>query len=311
MSTNGETADMVVRESIQITESAVKLAGLGAKNLAALLVAVAKDNPKLSGKTGLKRLIQDGEELAIFSVKQEDLRGFQMESKRYGVLFYPIINRVEKTGTVEIMAKAKDARQINRIFERMGYPAPVREDDTAKKANPRARSESSFRERGNGARTSTEMDKQKEFLGDEYLDYNLVVALPNGRPCEETVISNAFRRLKRDAKLPNVVFHSLRHSSTTYKLKLNHGDIKATQGDTGHSQADMVTKVYAHILDEDRKVNAQKFESAFYANPDLRSVKAPDEPQTALDVQSIIVQLQQSPELLSALTSLISNQGCK
>lgn len=119
MSTNGETADMVVRESIQITESAIKLAGLGAKNLAALLVAVAKDNPKLSGKTGLKRLIQDGEELAIFSVKQEDLRGFQMESKRYGVLFYPIINRVEKTGTVEIMAKAKDARQINRIFERM------------------------------------------------------------------------------------------------------------------------------------------------------------------------------------------------
>ena len=154
-------------------------------------------------------------------------------------------------------------------------------------------------------------DKQKEFLGSEYLDYNLVVALQNGRPCEETVISNAFRRLKRDAQLPDVVFHSLRHSSTTYKLKLNHGDIKATQGDTGHSQADMVTKVYAHILDEDRKVNAQKFESAFYANPDLRGVQAPTEPAPALDVQSIILQLQQSPELLSALTSLISNQGCK
>ena len=37
MSTSGETADLLVRESIQITESAVKLAGLGAKNLAALL----------------------------------------------------------------------------------------------------------------------------------------------------------------------------------------------------------------------------------------------------------------------------------
>ena len=73
----------------------------------------------------------------------------------------------------------------------------------------------------------------------------------------------------------------------------------------------MVTKVYAHILDEDRKVNAQKFESAFYANPDLRGVQAPAEPAPALDVQSIILQLQQSPELLSALTSLISNQGCK
>lgn len=159
MSTSGETADLVVKESIQITESAVKLAGLGAKNLAALLIAIAKDNPKLAGKTGLKRLIQDGEELTIFSIKQDDLKGFQMESKRYGVLFYPIVNKVEKTGTVEIMAKAKDARQINRIFERMGYPAPVREDSTVKKANPRAPSENSFRERGSGARTSTEVDK--------------------------------------------------------------------------------------------------------------------------------------------------------
>lgn len=33
-----------------------------------------------------------------------------------------------------------------------------------------------------------------------------------------------------------VVFHSLRHSSITYKLKLNGGDVKAVQGDSGHSQ---------------------------------------------------------------------------
>lgn len=161
MNTSGETAKLVVKEGIQITESAVKLAGLGAKNLAALLIAIAKDNPKLSGKTGLKRLIQDGEELTIFSVKQEDLKGFQMESKRYGVLFYPVINKVEKTGTVEIMAKAKDAKQINRIFERMGYPAPVRED-AAKKASARAPSENSSKERGNGARISTEMASEKK-----------------------------------------------------------------------------------------------------------------------------------------------------
>ena len=156
MSTNGETADLMVREGIQITESALKLAGLGAKNLAALLIALANDNQKLAGKTNLKRLIHDGEELTIFSVKQEDLKGFQMEAKRYGVLFYPIVNKVEKTGTVEIMAKAKDAKQINRIFERMGYPAPVKEDTAAKKENARAPSENSSKERGTGARASTE-----------------------------------------------------------------------------------------------------------------------------------------------------------
>mgnify|MGYP002589892054 CR=1 FL=1 len=148
--------------------------------------------------------------------------------------------------------------------------------------------------------------KQKEFLGNEYLDYNLVVAHGNGRPCDSKIIEKSFNRLKEDAGLPNVVFHSLRHSSTTYKLKLNHGDIKATQGDTGHAQADMITRVYAHILDEDRKVNAQKFESAFYANPDLRDVKPPEEQKPAIDLAALIEQLKQSPELAQTLAGLIA-----
>ena len=67
-----------------------------------------------------------------------------------------------------------------------------------------------------------------------------------------------------------------------------------------------LTQVYAHILDEDRKVNAQKFESAFYSNPDLRSVHAPTEAKpVTLDAQALLTQLQQSPELLAALSSLL------
>ena len=49
MNTGGDAADLMVRESIQITESSIKLAGLGAKNLAALLIALAQDNQKLQG----------------------------------------------------------------------------------------------------------------------------------------------------------------------------------------------------------------------------------------------------------------------
>ena len=117
-------------------------------------------------------------------------------------------------------------------------------------------------------------------------------------------------------RVSNVVFHSLRHSSTTYKLKLNHGDLKATQGDTGHAEIDMITKVYAHILDEDRKVNAQKFENAFYAvNRDLKNVKPPQEQPAAptLDLSALIEQLQKSPELAQTLAALIGqqNQGLK
>ena len=150
----------------------------------------------------------------------------------------------------------------------------------------------------------------KELLGDEYQDYDLVVAMPNGRPCEERIIAGEFQKLRESAGLPKVVFHSLRHSSTTYKLKLNHGDLKATQGDTGHAEIDMITSVYAHILDEDRKINAQKFESAFYANPNLRAVRPPEEPKepapATLDLEALVEQLRQSPELANTLAALLS-----
>lgn len=150
----------------------------------------------------------------------------------------------------------------------------------------------------------------KEFMGEDYVDYGLVLAQENGRPCEDRIIGNAFARLKDKAGLPDVVFHSLRHSSTTYKLKINHGDIKATQGDTGHAGPDMVTKVYAHILDEDRKINAQKFEAAFYANPDMRQIEAQavqkSQAPASPDLTELIRQLQQQPGLASTLAQLLN-----
>lgn len=70
-------------------------------------------------------------------------------------------------------------------------------------------------------------------------------------------IRKPLNQLIKEHNLPPVVFHSLRHSSVTYKLKLNGGDIKAVQGDSGHFQVSMVTDVYSHILDDDRKKNAK------------------------------------------------------
>ena len=62
---------------------------------------------------------------------------------------------------------------------------------------------------------------------------------------------------------------------------------------------------------EDRKINAQKFESAFYANPDLRSVRAPEEPKepapATLDLEALVEQLRKSPELANTLAALLAS----
>ncbi|MCB6298806.1 integrase [Mediterraneibacter faecis] len=108
-----------------------------------------------------------------------------------------------------------------------------------------------------------------------------------------------FNKLIEEHHLPKVVFHSLRHSSVTYKLKLNKGDIKAVQGDSGHSQTDMVTDVYSHIIDEDRKKNAELFEDAFYKKNNLDPNMVSEEVDMELLMKALA-----NPEMRALLNSL-------
>ena len=110
--------------------------------------------------------------------------------------------------------------------------------------------------------------------------------------------------------LPDVVFHSLSHTSVTYKLKLSGGDIKAVQGDSGHAQADMVTEVYGHIIDEDRRKNAEMMENAFYnkenLNPQMRDDKGEGkkiEVPEGVDAE-LLMKVLANPEMAALLTSL-------
>lgn len=86
-----------------------------------------------------------------------------------------------------------------------------------------------------------EQNETIEALGDMYENYNLVMATSYGLPLGESYLRVKMQEVIDREGLPDVVFHSLRHTSVTYKLKLSGGDIKAVQGDSGHAQADMVT----------------------------------------------------------------------
>ena len=109
---------------------------------------------------------------------------------------------------------------------------------------------------------------------------------------------------------PDVVFHSLRHTSVTYKLKLSGGDIKAVQGDSGHAQADMVTEVYGHILDEDRRKNAELMGNAFYNKENLNpQMKEQGEGSSTITVPDgvdaeLLIKVLGNPEMAALITSL-------
>ncbi len=119
MNTSGDAAESIVRMSLQGLDVAVRLTGSGAKNIAALLVAILKDKQQTKGKTRLTNMLKSGKELKVFTVKEEDLRKFTEESKRYGVLFCALKGKGKSSdGMVDIMVRAEDASKINRIVDR-------------------------------------------------------------------------------------------------------------------------------------------------------------------------------------------------
>ena len=151
MNTGGDAAERLVRDSLMITEEAVKLAGLGAKNLAAILVALAKEEEKTHGPTHLTRLLRSGEELKLLPIKSEDLRQFRQLAKEYGVLFCPIKNKSLDNGLNDILCPASAAASVNRVLEHMGYPVPREKAVEVKKEAARGRSGSASQTRGHGS----------------------------------------------------------------------------------------------------------------------------------------------------------------
>lgn len=195
-----------------------------------------------------------------------------------------------QNNTVLILKKPKTRASIRKIF----LPKTVAENLTKWKM---------------------EQDLLIEQLGAEYHDYNLVIAGSRGQPVESNIIRKSMRQLIEANELPQVCFHSLRHSSITYKLKLNGGDIKAVQGDSGHAQATMVTDQYSHILDESRRNNAQLFEQAFYGGKGVKIVPEAQDKAVEEQVQQaglnseVLLKIFSNPDMVAMLKMLAKTLG--
>lgn len=144
-------------------------------------------------------------------------------------------------------------------------------------------------------------EKLKLELGDDgYMDYGMIICQANGRPIMTEHLNKRFKDVLTTLGDPtinvdNVVFHSLRHTSAGVKLKLSKGDLKAVQGDGGWNTPDMITKRYAHILDEDRRKLAEEMDASFYGNKPDDVPQAPSTP----DLAAVLELFKSNPELIA------------
>ena len=150
MEVSGEAADLVMKEGVQISEEAIKLLARGAKNLAALLYALAKDQKKLYGKVNMNRLLSEQRPIEVLPCARRILMISNGALKKVGLLFSAIVDKKSDAPYLEILTNIDHLSQANYILEQMGYPPRQLEDAQPKKEQTPARPEPSLQKQRSG-----------------------------------------------------------------------------------------------------------------------------------------------------------------
>lgn len=145
---NGEAADEVVRIMLNGTEVALRLTGSAAKNLGVILYEWAKNNPKVTGKTSMMKLLRSGEELQVVTLTRDQYDQFKALAKKQ-VLFAPFVNKEKNDGMVEVVISSRSLAIVNHILEDIGYGKRTQaEEEPPKKENtPSKRSSSDSKDK--------------------------------------------------------------------------------------------------------------------------------------------------------------------
>lgn len=120
MNQSSDAAEQIIRMSLEGFEVSAKIVGSGAKELAVLIYTVMKNKEQTSGKAKLSNMLKSGKPLTVFSISKDNLKKFQDEAKRYGILYCALVDKKSKSpdGLVDIIVRKEDAGRINRIIDR-------------------------------------------------------------------------------------------------------------------------------------------------------------------------------------------------
>lgn len=113
-----DAPDQVLRLSLEGAEFALKISGAAAKNIAAALYAVLKDQKRTKGKARITTMLRQQRPMTIYTIKKEDCADFAKQARGYGVL-YATIPVKKGDDTLDVMVFQDDAARVNRIVERL------------------------------------------------------------------------------------------------------------------------------------------------------------------------------------------------
>lgn len=99
--------------------------------------------------------------------------------------------------------------------------------------------------------------EQRLLAGSSWREHGFVFTSRVGTPLDPWGVIRAFKRLLKDAGLPNIRFHDLRHTAATFLLAQG-VDPRTIMETLGHSQISLTLNTYSHVLPSLQRDAAEK-----------------------------------------------------
>lgn len=156
-----------------------------------------------------------------FGKRQGEIRGLRMEDIDLESLTASIRQTIRKSGSKAIYKDPKTNESI-KVLELEKWMIPLFEN------------------------RFEEIKAEKLSFGSGYEDHDLLFCSLNGRPVDLKVLDRHFKKIIKDAELPVIRFHDLRHTCATILLKRG-VNLKLTQERLAHSDIRTTGNTYSHV----------------------------------------------------------------
>jgi integrase len=96
--------------------------------------------------------------------------------------------------------------------------------------------------------------------GSRWVEGGFVFTTRSGKPLEPSNMTKTFKALLKEANVPNIRFHDLRHTAATFLLAMG-VDPRTIMETLGHSQISLTLNTYSHVLPSLKTDAAQRMNS--------------------------------------------------
>ena len=146
-----------------------------------------------------------------------------------------------------------------------------------------------------------EIKENKEFFGNEYRDYGLLVCKPDGRPVDPKDLDKWFKTWQSLTGITDQIeFQGLRKSGQMHKVRLTKNNYQLVAENSGQSPEVLMSN-YNEALDSEKRTLSLLVETSFYP----QSVNNDISDNVSSDVAATLQAIQSNPDLARQVMQLL------